>query len=108
VAVRRAPIAVGGMLFGSIYTLFRMRKALPRGCRGIRGIPRTVARRRPRARKRYMSSKVVISLIFGVSSIHDRADTPIFQEHVIAGIVAAVVMLIVGFSLRRCRGTSLA
>jgi len=25
------PIAVGGMLFGSIYTLFRMRKALTEG-----------------------------------------------------------------------------
>ncbi|PYT21242.1 MAG: oligopeptide transporter, OPT family, partial [Acidobacteria bacterium] len=61
------PIAVGGMLFGSIYTLFRMRKALTEGLsRAFAEFRGTVSQVQASRTERYMSSKVVISLIFVV------------------------------------------
>ena len=59
------PIAVGGMMVGTCYTLFRMRKNLIAGLgkafaelRGRRRRPETVSRT-----ERYMSSKTVFALI---------------------------------------------
>src|SRR5690242_8224662 len=91
------PIAVGGMLFGSIYTLFRMRKALTEGLsRAFAEFRGTVSQVQAARTERYMSSKVVISLIFVVLLFMIGLYT-YFSGHVMAGIVAAVVMLIVGF-----------
>ena len=90
------PIAVGGMLFGSVYTLFRMRGALigglarafkDRAGSNLEGVART---------ERYMSSKVVLLLI-GVVFLGMIALYTYFSGMVVAGIVAAAVMLIVGF-----------
>jgi putative OPT family oligopeptide transporter len=91
------PIAVGGMLFGSIYTLFRMRKALTEGLsRAFAEFRGTVSPGQTTRTERYMSSKVVISLIFVVFLFMIGLYT-YFSGHVASGIVAAVVMLIVGF-----------
>ncbi len=91
------PIAVGGMLFGSIYTLFRMRKAL------IGGLSRAFAELRAGANvqavgrtEQYMSSKFVLSMIAVVFVC--MAGLYVYLSGLVAGgIVAAVVMLIVGF-----------
>jgi putative OPT family oligopeptide transporter len=91
------PIAVGGMLFGSIYTLFRMRKALfsgiARAFAELKGSvnPETVDRT-----ERYMSSKVVLTMI-GVVFVCMVGLYIYLSGLVAGGIVAAVVMLIVGF-----------
>jgi len=91
------PIAVGGMLFGSIYTLFRMRKALTEGLRRAFGEFRGAALMQKAGRtERYMSSKVVLSLVF-VVFLFMIVLYSYFSGHLASGIVAAVVMLIVGF-----------
>jgi len=91
------PIAVGGMLFGSIFTLFRMRKALTEGLRRAFGEFRGAALVAKTGRtERYMSSKVVLSLVF-VVFLFMIVLYSYFSGHLMSGIVAAIVMLIVGF-----------
>jgi uncharacterized oligopeptide transporter (OPT) family protein len=61
------PIAVGGMLVGAAYTLFRMRKNLTGGLkRAIDEIKGAVAPSKVGRLDRYMSSKTVFSLIAAV------------------------------------------
>jgi putative OPT family oligopeptide transporter len=92
------PIAVGSMMVGTCYTLFRMRKNLIAGLgkafaelRGSQPAPETVGRT-----ERYMSSKVVFALI-GVTFLL-MCVLYIYMTGMIAGaIAAALVMLIVGF-----------
>ena len=59
------PIAVGGMLVGAAYTLFRMRDSLASGLkRAVNDIKQTAEQAASLSRtERYMSSKVVFSLI---------------------------------------------
>jgi putative OPT family oligopeptide transporter len=91
------PIAVGGMLFGSIYTLFRMRKALTEGLtRAIGEFRGKLSFEKAGRTERYMSSKVVISLIFVVFLFMIGLYT-YFSGQFVSGLVAAAVMLIVGF-----------
>ena len=92
------PIAVGGMMVGAAYTLFRMRKnltsSLGRAFSELRhGAPKMedVART-----ERYMSAKVVFGLIAIVFGFMIALYIYV-SGLVMAGIVAAVVMLIVGF-----------
>src|SRR5581483_9176884 len=92
------PIAVGSMLVGAAYTLFRMRTSL------IAGLTRTVGDMRQSAEhaaalsrtERYMSSKLVFALI-GVVFALMIALYIYFSGQVVGGIVAAVVMLVLGF-----------
>src|SRR5207244_4587563 len=89
------PIAVGGMLFGSIYTLFRMRKALTEGLsRAFAEFRGTVSQVQASRTERYMSSKVVISLIFVVFLFMIVLYT-YFSGDVTAGIVGAAVHVLV-------------
>src|SRR3989442_11203279 len=92
------PIAVGGMLVGAAYTLFRMRKSLFGGLRRAfaefrsgQASQASVART-----ERYMSWKAVFSLIgllFVLMTV-----LYMYMSGLVAGaIVAAVVMLIAGF-----------
>jgi len=91
------PIAVGGMLVGATYTMFRMRKNI------IGGLTRAFAELRAQAAagavgrtERYMSSKSV----FGLMAIAFVLMTVIYIRlagHTLAGVVAAVIMLVVGF-----------
>ncbi len=92
------PIAVGGMMVGAAYTLFRMRKNLTsslgralseirRGAPPMESIART---------ERYMGSKSVFSLI-ALMFVMMIGLYVYFSGQILAGVVAAVVMLLVGF-----------
>jgi putative OPT family oligopeptide transporter len=92
------PIAVGSMMVGTCYTLFRMRKNLLAGLgkafaelRGGSPAPESVGRT-----ERYMSSKTVFALI-GVTFVLMCILYIYMSGLVTGGIAAALVMLIVGF-----------
>ncbi len=92
------PIAVGGMMVGAAYTLFRMRRnltsSLGRAFGELRhGTPPMESLART---ERYMSSKTVFAMI-GVTFALMIALYIYFSGNVVAGTVAAVVMLLVGF-----------
>lgn len=91
------PIAVGGMLVGAAYTLYRMRKNL------FGGLGRAVAELRSPASdanlgrtERYMSSRTVFALIAVVFVL--MCFLYVYMSGLVMGaIVAAVVMLLAGF-----------
>jgi putative OPT family oligopeptide transporter len=99
------PIAVGGMMVGAAYTLFKMRKNLTssigRALHELRqGAPPIETMERT---ERYMGSKIVFGLI-GVMFLLMIALYVYFSGNVIAGVVAAVVMIIVGFFFATASG----
>jgi putative OPT family oligopeptide transporter len=100
------PIAVGGMLVGAGYTLFRMRTSLITGLsRAVKDMRRTSAETAALSRtERYMSSKVVFSLIGLVFALM-IALYIYFSGQVVGGVVAAVVMLILGFFFATVSGS---
>jgi putative OPT family oligopeptide transporter len=92
------PIAVGGMLVGAAWTLFKMGKSLTAGLSKAFSDLRQSAEQRAQLSRteRYMSSKVVFSLIaitFGFMCILYMYISGLVWP----AILAAVVMLIVGF-----------
>ena len=92
------PVAVGGMMVGTVYTLFRMRKSLLAGLgravselRGAAPAPETVGRT-----QRYMNSKTIFGLIAVTFAV--MAVLYIYLSGLVSGgIAAALIMLIVGF-----------
>ncbi|MBV8897943.1 MAG: oligopeptide transporter, OPT family [Acidobacteriaceae bacterium] len=100
------PIAVGSMLVGAGYTLFRMRENL------IAGLSRTVSDMRRSAEEsasvsrteRYMSPKLVFALIGIVFAVMIGLYI-YFSGQVVGGLVAAVVMLILGFFFATVSGS---
>ena len=92
------PIAVGGMLVGAAYTLFRMRQSLMTGLkRAVSDIKQTSEQAAQLSRtERYMSSKTIFSLI-GIVFIAMIALYIFLSGQVVGGVVAAIVMLIMGF-----------
>jgi putative OPT family oligopeptide transporter len=91
------PIAVGGMLVGAVYTMFRMREKIGAGlARAVRELSAKPTEASKMARtERYMASKSVFMLI-GVTFIAMAALYVSFAG-MKAGLTAAVVMLIAGF-----------
>ena len=92
------PIAVGGMLTGSAYTLYRMKDSLIGGLRkAIADIRKSAGEQPELARtERYMSFKIVFILIaitFGLMCLLYIHVSGLF----LPAILAAVVMLLVGF-----------
>ncbi|MBI3471316.1 MAG: oligopeptide transporter, OPT family [Candidatus Solibacter usitatus] len=92
------PIAVGGMLVGAAYTLFRMRKNLAAGLGKAFAELRADGAAAPEAKRteQYMKSKTV----FGMIAVVFALMTVLYiylAGGVGAGILAAVVMLLVGF-----------
>ncbi|HEY1756435.1 MAG TPA: oligopeptide transporter, OPT family [Bryobacteraceae bacterium] len=92
------PIAVGGMLVGSAYTLIRMGKnltaSLGHALAEVRhGAPPAESVKRT---ERYMGSKAVFGMI-AVVFLLMNALYIYFSGRVVAGVVAAIVMLVVGF-----------
>jgi len=92
------PIAVGGMLVGAAFTLYKMRKNL------FGGLARAVAELKVKAgdevsvgrTERYMSSRTVFSLIAVVFVL--MVFLYVYMAGMVMGaIVAAVVMLLAGF-----------
>jgi putative OPT family oligopeptide transporter len=91
------PVAVGGMMVGAAYTLFRMgsklTSSLGRAISEVRhGAPPLESMART---ERYMGSKTVLSLI-GIVFIAMLA-LYVNMAGMLAGVAAAIVMLIVGF-----------
>lgn len=100
------PIAVGGMLVGAAYTMFRMRHslkiALGRGFAELKaGAPPMESMART---ERYMTSKTVFSLIAAMF-LAMIAIYIYFSGNVAAGVVAALVMLIIGFFFATVSGS---
>ena len=92
------PIAVGGMLVGAAYTLYRMRKNLIGGLsrafaelRGGGAAPEQLGRT-----ERYMASRTVFALI-GVTFVFMTLLYIYLSGRTGGGILAAVVMLVAGF-----------
>src|SRR5947209_15059642 len=99
------PIAVGGMLVGAAYTLFRMRTNLASGLkRAMRDTGQAVNAPPVGRTERYMSSKVVFALI-GVVFAAMIALYIYFSGQVLGGIVAAAVMLVLGFFFATVSGS---
>lgn len=92
------PIAVGGMLVGAAYTLFKMRKSLVSGIgKAFSDLNQTAAERAKLSRtQQYMSSKVVFALIAGTFLVMCALYIKI-SGLVWPAILAAVVMIVVGF-----------
>ena len=92
------PIAVGGMLVGAAYTLFKMRKSLTSGFSKLLADMRQSADERSKLSRteQYMSFKTVLGLIgiafLAMCVLYIRISGLIWPA-----VVAAVVMLIVGF-----------
>ncbi len=100
------PIAVGGMLVGAGYTLFRMRGSLVAGLgRALSDIRQTAEQTAALSRtERYMSSKVVFALIAAVFAVMIGLYIYLSGQ-VVGGVVAATVMLILGFFFATVSGS---
>ncbi|HWJ18399.1 MAG TPA: oligopeptide transporter, OPT family [Geobacterales bacterium] len=92
------PIAVGGMLVGACYTLFRMRKSLGSGmARAVSDLKKSAAAHAGTARTEHdLNAKFVFSglLVVLISMVF------LYKSYAASwgpGIVAAIVMIIVGF-----------
>ncbi|MBV9572456.1 MAG: oligopeptide transporter, OPT family [Acidobacteriales bacterium] len=92
------PIAVGGMLVGAAYTLFKMGKSLSAGLtKAIVDLRQTADQRAQLSRtEQYMSSKAVLSLI-GLMFLLMCLLYIKISGLVWPAILAAVVMILVGF-----------
>ncbi len=99
------PVAVGGMLFGAAYTLFRMRSSLGAGlARAFAELRTGAAPAETTARtERYMSSRVVLLGIFGVFAVMIVLYRYL-SGGIVPAVVAAIVMLIVGFCFATVSG----
>jgi len=91
------PIAVGGMLVGAAYTLYRMRKNLFGGlARAVGELKGTAQTAEVSRTERYMSSRTVFSLIAVVFVL--MVFLYVYMAGMVMGaIVAAIVMLLAGF-----------
>ena len=92
------PIAIGGMLVGAAYTMFKMRKNLGVGLQRAFGEltgPKVDLAKLDRT-ERYMSSKVVLMLIGALFAVMCVLYTYL-AESIGGGVTAAIVMIVVGF-----------
>jgi putative OPT family oligopeptide transporter len=100
------PIAVGGMLVGAAYTLFKMRKSLTAGLgKAFSDLRQTADEQSKLSRtERYMSSKTVfglIALMFVLMCfLYIRISGLVWPA-----VLAAVVMLVVGFFFSTVSGS---
>ena len=99
------PVAVGGMLTGATYTLFKMRKSLGHGlARAFNEMKAGAAPPETTARtERYMSSRVVLLGIFVVFALMIVLYSYL-ANGIVAGVTAAIVMLVVGFCFATVSG----
>ncbi len=100
------PIAVGGMLVGAAYTLFRMRTSLAGGLKRAVGDLRQTAEQSAALSRteRYMSSKVVFALIAAVFAVMIVLYI-YFSGQILGGLVAAATMLVLGFFFATVSGS---
>lgn len=99
------PVAVGGMLAGASFTLFKMRKSLGVGLsRAFKEMKAGAAPAETTARnERYMSSRVVLLGIFAVFAVMIVLYSYL-ANGIVAGLTAAIVMLVVGFCFATVSG----
>jgi len=92
------PIAVGGMLVGACYTLFRMRKNLASGmARAVSDLRKSAAAHAGTARtERDLSAKVVFAGL-AVVLICMMVLYTSYSGSLSGGILAAIVMIVIGF-----------
>jgi len=92
------PIAVGGMLVGACYTLFRMRKSLGSGmARAVSDLKKSAAAHASTARtERDLNGKIVFGGL-GVVLLCMIVLYTSYAGVLRGGIVAAIVMIIIGF-----------
>jgi len=92
------PIAVGGMMVGAAYTLFRMRKNLFGGLRRALAELKMSKEQMVQGTRteRYMSSKTVFSLV-GLMFIAMIGLYVYLSGDIVSGVAAAVVMVIIAF-----------
>jgi putative OPT family oligopeptide transporter len=91
------PIAVGGMMTGAAFTLFRMRNGLFDGLKRAVSDLGAVAKPEETIRtEQYMSPKIVFGLI-GVMFVCMIALYIYLSHQVLGGVVAAIVMLLIAF-----------
>lgn len=92
------PIAVGGMLVGACYTLFKMRKSLASGmARAVSDLKKSAAQHASTARtERDLNGKIVFGGLFAMLLCMVALYTG-YAGVLSAGVVAAVVMIILGF-----------
>ncbi|HEY6338377.1 MAG TPA: oligopeptide transporter, OPT family [Candidatus Sulfotelmatobacter sp.] len=100
------PIAVGGMIVGAAYTLFKMGKSLTAGIGRALGDLRQTAEQRAKLSRteQYMSSKVVFSLIALMFLLMCWLYIHI-SGLIWPAVLAAVVMLVVGFFFATVSGS---
>src|ERR1700685_3962515 len=100
------PIAVGGMLVGAAFTLFKMGKSLTAGiARAISALRQTADQRAQLSRtEQYMSSKVVLGLIALMFVLMCFLYIHI-SNLLWPAVLAAVVMLVVGFFFATISGS---
>ncbi len=100
------PISVGSMLVGAAYTLFRMRSSLVAGMkRMVSDMRQTALQTAALSRtERYMSPKLVFALIGLVFAVMIVLYIYLSGQ-VVGGIVAAIVMLILGFFFATVSGS---
>lgn len=99
------PIAVGGMLVGAAYTLFRMRKSLSAGLsRAFAELRNPPAASSLGRTEQYMSWKTVFSLI-GLTTVLMAFLYIYLSGQVVGGVVATIVMLIAGFFFATVSGS---
>jgi putative OPT family oligopeptide transporter len=100
------PIAVGGMLVGAAFTLFRMRKSIATGLGRAFSELRVGAADAAGAGRteRYMSSKVVLAMVALMFLVMIALYVSLSGNFAV-GLVAAVIMLIVGFFFSTVSGS---
>ncbi len=92
------PIAVGGMLVGACYTLFRMRKSLASGmARAVSDLKKSAAAHAGTARtERDLNAKVVFAglaiVLIAMMVLYTN-----YSGMVKGGVLAAIVMIVIGF-----------
>jgi putative OPT family oligopeptide transporter len=94
------PIAVGGMLVGAAYTLFRMRQSLIAGIARAVGDLRAGAAQRASLQENRLDHDVNSRWIFGGLAVALAAMVVLYiflSESVVGGVLTAIIMLIVGF-----------
>jgi putative OPT family oligopeptide transporter len=91
------PIAVGGMIVGTVYTLYRRRASIFGGlARAIAELTEKRAVADVARTERYMASSTVFGLI-GIVFVVMIALYIYLSHMVLGGVIAAIVMLIAGF-----------